>query len=659
MGEAGFLSLLAPWVGGAGGALLMAPPPPPLPPPRVVDSQDLLARMLRRLPPSLWDIDPLANTLQRDLYRAFATEMALWLEQRAIARTMTLLLEAQGVDLDILMQDFGLRRYLQRPDAYARQVAMHILWMPQGTLASVDRLADLLFELPHVTLRTGRSQQHILLAATHPVTTPYSYWGLVSAEGRWYAVTVHHSVPIITPMPPPGLDVSPGPHTLTWFTVTDALATPWYVSIAEDTLRLEATPPAGYGTAEPFMVLDGAGQRWGLTVDRDVLVSVLETGLAGFGFWRVRSHNATVYALWIDKQVATIGTAPPGGSTDQTPGGAPLDWLTVVDAFATPWYLSIEDDTLVLTPTVPGGTGTATLAEWLDVHGQRWVLTADHGTLLATAAAPVNAALVVTAPEAPFEAFQLLDTASQPWWISVDHGTLAVTLLLPAGASDVTAAGGAFHWWRVYDQAGTLFSVWPSTAGVLVMETTNPGGLGTAQPQTLGDRHGVLWHVGVGRGMLGISDAPPVAYTGHRTAICMTDETGGRWFWRVHKQVLEWSPVLWPDTIDQSPWGDLGWLQLLNTEGEVRYVFATPQGSARAAAAPPVTLPWGWREPWTFLDAAGTPWHFTVLPDDRVGVLPALPDDLPLPASALPLGEALEAFSHIQAAGSALTILVK
>jgi hypothetical protein len=30
-----------------------------------------------------------------------------------------------------------------------------------------------------------------------------------------------------------------------------------------------------------------------------------------------------------------------------------------------------------------------------------------------------------------------------------------------------------------------------------------------------------------------------------------------------------------------------------------------------------------------------------------------------LPASALPLVEALEAFSHIQAAGSALTILVK
>jgi hypothetical protein len=144
-----------------------------------VTTSDLLARMLRRLPPSLWDIDPASPTVQRDLYKAVAEQCALWLEQREIARTMTLLLEAQGVDLDVLLQDYGLRRYLQRPDAYARQVGEQILFAPQGTLYSLAQLADLLFyDQPHLTLRTGRSHVHVMLAYTSPITTR-------TATGAW------------------------------------------------------------------------------------------------------------------------------------------------------------------------------------------------------------------------------------------------------------------------------------------------------------------------------------------------------------------------------------------------------------------------------------------------------------------------------------------
>src|SRR5215813_14194720 len=97
------------------------------------DTADTLARMLRRLPASLWDIDPSSATLQRDIYKAIAEQLALWLENQAIARTMTLLLQAQGRDLDVLLADYGLQRYLQRPDAYARQIGEHILWHPTGT----------------------------------------------------------------------------------------------------------------------------------------------------------------------------------------------------------------------------------------------------------------------------------------------------------------------------------------------------------------------------------------------------------------------------------------------------------------------------------------------------------------------------------------------
>jgi hypothetical protein len=664
--EAGFLSLLAPWVGGAGGLLLMSEPPPPVLPVRMQQRHDVLERMLRRLPPSLWDIDATSATVQRDLYRAFAAQLGLWLEQRDIARTMTLLLEAQGVDLDTLLQDYGLRRYLQRPDPYARQVGMHILWMPKGTLYSVARLADLLFDLPHVTLRTGRSQQHVFVAATHPVTTPYSYWGLVSAEGLWYAVTVHGEVPTISQAPPPGLDLSPGPHTLTWFTVQDELGAPWYVSIHGDTLQIEPTRPAGYGTTEPFVTLDGAGHRWFLAADSAsaALVSLRENGVVVFGTWQVRSHEDTVYHLWIDAQVPTIAPTAPGGTVDQTPGGTPLDWFTVADEMGTPWYVTIEHDTLMLQESVPGGMGTATLAALFDTHGQRWVLTVAASTeaLVTTEVnliSPTNPDLVVLAPTAPFQAFQLVDSASVPWWICIDAGTLFLTSSLPIGAADVTPPAGPYQWWRVYDLAGTLWYASPSTLGVMVLDLVSPGGKGTAQPQVLGDTAGVLWHVGVDpAGNLGLSDTPPVDTAGRATAVCLKDATGVRWFWRVHGQVLEWSPVLWPDTLDQSPWGDLGWLYLLGTDGVARYVFPTPLGDAMAALGPPVPSPWGWSPPIQFLDHAGTPWRLTVLPDDRVGVLPDLPDDLPLPTTALPLSEALEAFVHVQAAGSSLTLLV-
>src|SRR5580765_4158647 len=80
----------------------------------------LLQRLLNHLPQSLWDTDPASPTVQRDLYQAFAERSAQFLDNLTIARKMTLLLEAEGLDLDALLRDYGLRRYLQRPDAYAR-----------------------------------------------------------------------------------------------------------------------------------------------------------------------------------------------------------------------------------------------------------------------------------------------------------------------------------------------------------------------------------------------------------------------------------------------------------------------------------------------------------------------------------------------------------
>jgi hypothetical protein len=469
---------------------------------------DVLTRMLRRLPPSLWDTDPQAETLQRDLYRAFAEQMAVWLENREIARTMTLLLEAQGVDLDVLLEDYGLKRYLQRPDPYARQVGMHILWHPQGTLDCIRILADLLFDVAHVTMRTGRSEQHIFVADTHPITTPYNYWGLVSDEGLWYAVTVDGEVPTISQAPPPGLDVSPGPHTLRWFTVPDLVSGIWYVTIRADTLFVSGTSPAGYGTTDLFEVQDGAGTRWHLFYDSQaecLITSFVSTGLP------------------------------------------PLTLLT---------------------------------------------------------------------PNHIFQAVLLHDGVGSPWWLSLDGATFQITTTLPTGASDVTPPGGPYRWLRVYDLGGTYWYLYPHTEGggtTLVTDTVSPGGLGTVQPQSLGDTQGSQWHYGIDpSGVLASSDAPHVDYGGMASSICLNDAHGNRWFWRVRNGTLDWSPQLWPDTCDQSPWGELSWLQAQSQTGTPLYIYPSTTGVPLVGAGPPTTSYWGWQDPVFFVDTDGQRWQLTV-----------------------------------------------
>ena len=471
-------------------------------------TSDVLARMLRRLPPSLWNTDPTDSTLQRDLYRAFAEQIAVWLENRAIARASTLLLEADGVDLDTLLADYGLKRYLQRPDDYARQIAMQILWTPKGTHYAVATMADLLFDAPHVTLRTGRSHTHVLLADTHPITVEHSYWSLLSDEGLWYALTVDGTVPTISPFSPPGLDLSPGERPLHWFTVEDELSATWYVTIAADTLVVSQTAPGwGTGTSQSFSVLDGQGTTWELSV-----------------------HSGTE-------------------------------------------------------------------------------------SLVCTAIAPDQPPLTVLSPNHVFQAMQLVDSAATVWWLSIDGDTGNLTSTLPAGATDVTPAGGPWRWLRLQDLAGAFWYASVTTLGVWLLHTSPPAGLGTAFPQGVGDAHGVMWHWGVDpAGSFAISDAPNIDYGGMATAICLNAADGLKWFWRVRGGRLEWSHELWPDTIDQSPWGELGWLATHTTTGARVYVYPSLQGVPIAADGPPNTSPWGWDDPVTFVDAPGAAWQIQVTP---------------------------------------------
>jgi hypothetical protein len=626
----------------------------------------VLARLLGRLPTALWDTDPTHLTVQHDLLQAVAAQMAVWLENRTIARQMTLLLEAEGLDLDALLHSYKLKRYLQRPDAYARQIGVHILYVPQGTTHALSVLADLLFALPHTTLHTGRHEVHTFVADTHPVTTPYSYWGMLSQEGLWYAVTVDHELPTISQMPPPGVNQAPGPQTLNWFTVRDETQRPWYVTIAGDTLAIALIPPAwGTGTAEPFRVLDGNAGLWELRVDslREVVYAVLVTGSEPFAYWRVLSPGNGTYAVWVDRGTLVITLTPPAGR-DETPTLAALDWFTVWDATDTSWYVSIQGDTVQLARVQPAGTGTAVPFRVLDGDGTWWGLSVVAAaealeTLLITPAAPD---IPVVSPGHPFEAFQLRDSVNQPWWFSIDGRTTQLTAALPVGATDITPVGGPFRWLRVYSLDKRLWYGFPSVDGVWRIELTSPGGLGTALPQTLGNAFGVEWHFGATPdGTFATSDTPRVDLEGLSTALVLNDADGVRWFWRItgSSPFLEVSSVLWPDTVSQMPWGEISWLRLLNASGVPCYVFpGRYTGIPVVEAGPPITSYWGWSAPVPMVDSRGQVWALRVDSDNVLIYEPQVMDDIPARSPVLSLRDAVEAMGHVQAAGSLVTVLI-
>jgi hypothetical protein len=441
----------------------------------------------------------------------------------------------------------------------------------------------------------------------------------VSTDGLWYAVTVDGTVATVSQMPPPGLDLSPGPQTLHWFQVLDETGAPWYVTIAGDALHVSQTPPAGTGTTEPFSVLDGHGQRWTLSVasaDAALVTTLVDVATMTQWYWRLLYPTGVTAYVWMEGEVPTLSPTAPGGFVDHTPGGAPLTWVAVPDETGALWYVVIQDDTLFVQATLPGGAGTAEPWTLLDASGTLWLLRVsrlDEALNVTPALAPASG-LEVLSPHHAREAFALVDSAGTPWWFAVSGSTLLGTPSRPMGAADVTPTGGPYRWLRVTDLAGALWYAFPNTSGVLQVSLSNPGGLGTAQPRSLGDLNGVQWHWGVVSSALVLSNAPPVDYGGLATTICLNDASGKRWFWRVAGGQLDWSPVLWPDSADQSPWGELGWLQVTSTTSVPLYVFPDLEGIPTAASAPPLSSPWGWQAPVTLVDAVGKRWTLQVTP---------------------------------------------
>jgi hypothetical protein len=513
----------------------------------------LLTDLLQRLPEALWNTDPTDPTLQQQLFVPIATELARWLEQLTNATKMTLLLEAEGIDLDRLLDDYGLRRYLQRRDPYARQVGMACLFRVKATLTALTRLADLLFDLPHVVLRTGLAEVHVLVADSAPITASTSYWTLTSRDGRRYAVTVKSGLGWISERPPPGLDVTPPGPQWAGVRVQDNLGAYWYLTIQGDTMHADRTPPAwGPASLTPLAVRSDNGVQWGFGV------------IAGTG-----------------------GLIP-----------------------------------LVLTSGTPP--------------------------------------LPVLNPMHPFQTVQVLDQVTTPHWLWIRHGIAHIDLAAPVGATDITPAGGPWRWLRLYGVGDSLWYGYPTSSGVWHVEQTSPGGLGTKAVQELGDQDGTSWRIGVMHsGTFGISNSPRVHLEGLATALLLRDRNGHAWYWRIRVPgpIFEVADTLWPDTVVMMPWGSISWLALPTETGGTVYAYPIVNiGSPMLAAGPP-TGTWGWPAPLPLRDVTGQVWDLRAVH----GVLRYELDtrsDLPLREPALSLRDIYEAYRHVQAAGTQVTVYV-
>lgn len=481
----------------------------------------VLTRLLSRLPVDLWNTDPSARTLQRDVYRSVAQEIARWLESRTVATPMTLLLEAQGLDLDRLLRDYGLRRYMQRPDAYAQQIGLHCLYVPKATRYAIQRLADLLLAVPHVTLTTGPGEVHTFVAETQPVAAPYTFWQLVSEYHQRLTVTVHAGVPLVAPGTPPGLDTTPGGQPLDWFTLTDPAATAWYVGIRGGSLFTSSTPLPGVGTSAPFQVLDAAQGWWTLAIDtHGVLVTTPITGTPlpplldpahRFEACRLIDGLGTPWWLAIEAGAGVLWPSLPVGATDVTPPGGPWRWLRLTDLQGRLWYgFADTHGAWEVSLTSPGGFGTQLPQTLGDARGVQWHYGIDQAGVFTTSSRAsvtyggLTSALVLHDAQGSAWCWRVTNPAGVPFF------EVSAVLWEDAVA---TSPWGSLSWFTLLNDAGQTVYVFPSVVtGLPQVEGGPPPGAwwGWTEPLTFVDQQGTAYALSVdGNNVLAFTALPP------------------------------------------------------------------------------------------------------------------------------------------------------
>jgi hypothetical protein len=434
----------------------------------------LLTGILRRLPTTLYEQSSAEPTLQRALMTPLAEEMALWLESQTAVVQATLLRHAAGIDLDVLFGDYGLRRYNQRPDALARQVAMEILFRPQGMLHVVALVADLLLDTTHLTLWSGRHQYHTVIAAVRDLTVAYTFWTLTAADGQIWHLFVRRELIILTTVAPPGQDRTPGGRTLRWIRLLDTGDAPWYFTLAPGGVPLlsDGAPDWGAGTTTPFATLDGEGNSWTILVDPDTLglIPVVTSGVPPqvvlspnnvFEYCQLDDELGTTWYLLINPGGhETLQTTTPVGGVDVTPPGGPYQWLRFRRLDGSRWAMQPRStEVLRLLEGSPPGAGIDMPLSLGATDGSRWRWgIGEAGTLVTSDAPPL------TYDGASTTAILNDRQATRWFWRVTSAGVLDVSPVLTPGSLPETPLGEV-AWVLMPNGLGQLRYVQPDLDG--------------------------------------------------------------------------------------------------------------------------------------------------------------------------------------------------
>jgi len=364
---------------------------------------------------------------------------------------------------------------------------------------------------------------------------------------------------------------------------------------------------------------------------------------------------------------------PPAPITwqDVTPGGVPLDWCTVTRTGTTRYVQVVPPGVVTLSPDLPAGTGTTTTLLLRDLHGGAfWQADLDLATLgvrlTLIEEPPVVSGdpIVLLNPGYQGQYLRLHDQGGVPWSLWHTPTEVAVGDQVPLTMAEATPPGGPFAWWRQRDVAGQVAAVSPAAGDCLAVGSPAPPGVGTAEPQAMGDVDGTLWHYGLGPdGSLGMSNWPPLDFAQAATCLVMNDDSGTRWYWRMnpHTGEVVVSSVLEPQTIPWQPLGELGWLSAPDLGGG-------PPWYAMADASHDVSVrhAWALHQPWglealacPLTDRTGHRWLLSLDADGALVPRRQPGEDIPPLRPTLYVRDCIDALRHVEAGGSITTLWIE
>ena len=545
------------------------------------------------------------------------------------------------------------------------------------------------------------------LAEAVPSTA--DYWALNDAQGTPYALWIDAAgVPTVTTPVSGGRPTTPPGGPFTWIQVVDESQTPWFVQVQADTLVVVATQPQAAGTTTAVRLSDQAGTVWTLMVSRgeEALVSVVPPPpslpppaiiAANAQYWRLVDDASTVWGLWIDAEVPTL-TSPITSGHDATPGGTsapPLPWFVAHDSARQVWYVQVRGDALEAVLTQPAGTGSLQDVTLNDAAGQVWTLSLDQGSEALLASLPSllgpPGALPATA-----QYWRLVDDTSTVWalWMDAEVPTLTSPIV---GGTDVTpstsggasgAGAAALPWFAASDQAHTPWYLQVRGA-TLEAVLSQPAGTGTLQAAVLTDAAGRTWTLSMDSGSTALLASLPVPppsgggppsggpVPGTASYWRMLDTAGTLYAVFVDAEVPTITATVSGGT-DQTPGGTpVHWFTVTDEVSTLWYVTIVADSLNLQLALPAGA---GTYQVPSFTDTHGTVWTLTAYHTGEalvttVGAPPGggaplagtwritvqpVPSSAQIPALAHPLAlrDATEAFRHIQAAGSLVSILV-